>query len=341
MIKKRALAVLLAVTTLTACGAADNPESVPVSVAAVSVPQSIQSSSVSASASSAVSTQSEPSSVSPYASSIKPPISFESSVPNKPLCTACALYCTNDRELVLGENINDRIAPASLTKLLTAAVALRHVSADEVFTVGTELSFVQPESSLALIAMGQKLKLYDLITGMLLPSGNDAAYTVAVSVARKVSKSADMSDERAVEYFCGLMNDMAAELGMKDSHFADPDGWDNDAHYTTVADLVKLAEYAITVPEIREIVSTPRRTAVFETGEVADWVNGNVLIQPEWEEYYRPDAIGMKTGSTDNAGYCLIGAFVKNGKTYITVVVGSELWEDRYEKTLELIDSVH
>lgn len=341
MKKIRALSVFLSITLLTACGGNTVNEfvSVPASVT-VSVSQTTASSFVSSASSSVGSVNSTVSSVSPYASSIKPPISFESSVPNKPLCTGCAFYCVEDGELVHGENINDRIAPASLTKLLTAVVALKHASADEVFTVGTELSFVQPESSLALIAMGQKLKLYDLITGMLLPSGNDAAYTVAVSVARKASGSADMSDERAVEYFCGLMNDMARELGMYDSHFADPDGWDDDRHYTTVSDLVKLAEYALTVPEIREIVSTPRKSVTFETGEVADWVNGNVLIQPEWEEYYRPNAIGMKTGSTDNAGYCLIGAFTKTGKTYITVVVGSELWEDRYDKTLRLIDSV-
>lgn len=344
MKKIRIIAALLALSMLTACNNMTNeaPESIIVSAVSSSAVQSKLESSVQstpesseqgAGQSSFQSTSSEP--------VLRLPISSESySEEDKPLCTCCALYCVENKELIVGENINDRVAPASLTKLLTATVALKYVDPGEVFTVGTELQFVQPDSSLAMIAQGQRLKLYDLITGMLLPSGNDAAYTVAVSVARKVSGSAEMSDERAVEYFCDLMNKTARELGMNGSHFADPDGWDNDEHYTTVSDLIKLAEHALTVPEIREIVAYTRRTVEFETGEVADWVNGNVFINPRYPEYYRESAIGMKTGTTDNAGYCFIGAFVKGGKTYITVVVGSELWEDRNEKTLQLIDSV-
>ncbi len=336
MSKIKTAAVLLALSMLTACNNTTNeaPESIIVSAV---LPSSVQS----VPESSAPSVPEDPVQSSLSEPVLRLPISSESySEENKPLCTCCALYCVENKELIIGENINDRVAPASLTKLLTATVALKYVDPGEVITVGTELQFVQPDSSLAMIAQGQRLKMYDLITGMLIPSGNDAAYTVAVSTARKASGSAEMSDERAVEYFCGLMNDTARELGMSGSHFADPDGWDNDEHYTTVSDLIKLTEHALTVPEIREIVGYTRKTVEFETGEVAEWVNGNVFMNPRYEEYYREGVIGMKTGTTDNAGYCFIGAFIRGGKTYITVVVGSELWEDRNEKTLQLIDSV-
>lgn len=253
-------------------------------------------------------------------------------------CTSRALYCVDDGEMLIGENIGERIASASLTKLLTAAAALRFVSADEVFTVGTELDLVNYDSSYCLIARGHRLKLYDLISGMLLVSGNDAAYTVAVNVARRVS-GAELSDERAVEYFCGMMNDLAAELGMDGSHFTNPDGWDSAEHYTTVSDLIKLAEYALTVPEIREIASVHERYVVFESGENITWTNSNRLLDPD-DEFYRENAIGLKTGTTDKAGCCLIGAFVKDGKTYVTAVAGCGSDSERYESTLALLEKM-
>lgn len=256
-----------------------------------------------------------------------------------PYCKACALYCVEDGEVLYAENINDRIAPASLTKIITASVALRYVKADEIVTVGSELELVQPDSSLAFIAPGQRLTMYDLLTGMLLPSGNDAAYTTAAYTARRKSGSANMSDKHAVSYFCDLMNDHARELGMDNSHFVDPDGWDEDAHYTTVSDLIKAAKYALSVPEIREIVAIRKKDVVFESGERITWYNGNKLLHPE-SEFYCKNAIGMKTGFTDNAGLCLISAFEKKGKTYIIIVVGCTDDRERYRLILDLFNKI-
>lgn len=253
--------------------------------------------------------------------------------------TAYAVYCVEENRLMVGENINRRIAPASLTKLLTASVALKYWDADDVVMVGTELELVQPDSSLCWISKGQRLTMYDLLTGLLLPSGNDAAYTVAVTTARKVSGRPELPDKAAVKYFCTLMNDFAAELGMRNSHFADPDGWDDDRHYTTAYDLTKIANYALSVPEIREIVSTRKRYVVFESGESITWYNGNKLLQTG-SDYYCENAIGMKTGFTDNAGLCLIAAFEKNGKTYIITIVGCTDDKKRYDKVLELFDEI-
>lgn len=254
-------------------------------------------------------------------------------------CKACALYCVDDKKMLIGENTNAAIAPASLTKLLTAAVALRFADADEAFTVGTERELVSIESSVCLIEQGHRLKLYDLILGMLLVSGNDAAYTVAVNIARYVSGNAELTDKQAVSYFCGLMNDLAEELGMDGSHFENPDGWDNAGHYTTVSDLVKLAEYALTVPEILEIASVHERYVVFESGENITWTNSNRLLDPD-DRFYCEEAVGLKTGTTDKAGHCLIGAFAKGGKTYITVVAGCGSDDERYKRTLDLFGTV-
>lgn len=310
-------AALCLVTFLTACGNKIPAENVSAPVY-----------------SSAESSSSAPS------SSASAPQSVPVTVPEPaPDYTAYEVFCVEDNKMLVGENVNRRIAPASLTKLLTASVALKYWDADEVVTVGTELELVQPESSLCLISKGQRLTMYDLLTGLLLPSGNDAAYTVAVATARRASGK-DLSDRAAVKYFTILMNEFAAELGMRNSHFENPEGWDNDRHYTTVSDLTKIAKYALSVPEIRELVSARKRDVVFVSGETITWYNGNMLLHPE-SEYYCEDAIGMKTGFTDNAGRCLISAFERSGKTYIITIVGCVEFETRYEKTLELYEDIN
>lgn len=311
-------AALCLVTFLTACGSKIPAENVSAPVY-----------------SSAESSSSAPSSSSTPPQSTTVIVSEPEPMPDY---TAYEVYCVEDNKLLVGENVNLRIAPASLTKLLTASVALKYFDADEVVTVGTELELVQPESSLCMISKGQRLTMYDLLTGLLLPSGNDAAYTVAVTTARKVS-GRELSDRAAVKYFSILMNEFAAELGMRSSHFENPEGWDRSRHYTTVSDLTKIAKYALSVPEIRELVSTRKRDVVFVSGETITWYNGNQLLYPN-SDYYCENAIGMKTGFTDNAGRCLISAFEKSGKTYIITVVGCTEPETRYEKTLELYDDI-
>lgn len=242
-------------------------------------------------------------------------------------------YCVDSGEILYSQNADERIAPASLTKLLTASVALYYISPDEVFTVGSEQELVPAKSSVCLILPGHKLTLYDLITGMLMASGNDAAYTVAAGAARFLNPDASMTDSEAVDCFCKMMNDFAEELGMSNSHFTTPDGSDNDDQYTTVSDLLLLSEYALSVPEIREITSTYQKYVVFESGENITWTNSNKLLNPD-SRFYSEYAIGMKTGTTSRAGNCLIAAFEKDGKTYISIAADCITDSDRYKLTL-------
>lgn len=248
----------------------------------------------------------------------------------------CALlYHIDSGKLLYGEGCDERIAPASLTKLLTASVALKYIDSDRVFTVGTELELVHPNSSLCLIAGGHRLRLYDLIAGMLMVSGNDAAYTVAVSTAKEVSGDDAMTDGEAVEFFCGLMNDFAQSLGMNDSHFTSPDGFDSEEQYTTLSDLLLLAKYAWSVPEIREITSTAQRYTVFESGENITWINSNRLLNSD-DKFYCQYARGMKTGTTVKAGNCLIAVFEKDGEEYISIVAKCSNDNRRYELTMNI-----
>ncbi len=249
------------------------------------------------------------------------------------------LYRLDTMECLYEQGEDTPIYPASLTKVLTACTALRYVSPDTVYTVGTELELVQPHSSLCLIQQGHQLTLRDLLTGMLMSSGNDAAYTIAVNVAREVTAKPSMSDEEAAAYFVGLMNDYAEELGAQDSRFMNPEGWDNPEQQTTVHDLALISAHAMQYDEIREIASTPSKYVVFASGEIVTWYNTNALLHEE-HEYYLPQAVGLKTGTTDLAGMCLIAVAEVDGTEYIAISANCLTNEDRYETVLEMIDMI-
>lgn len=246
------------------------------------------------------------------------------------------LYNARNMECLYSQGTTSRIYPASLTKILTACVALKYVSPDTVFTVGTEQKLVPKGSSLCLIQQGHRLKLRDLLTGMLMRSGNDAAYTVAVNVARKVSCDANMSDSEAVTYFAQLMNNYARSLGITNSNFTNPDGWDSENQYSTVYDLALISAHAVKLDEIRNITSSQSKYVVFASGENITWKNTNLLLQAD-SKYYLPQAIGLKTGTTAKAGHCLIAVVNIDDAEYVAVVIGCKSDDARYEAVHELI----
>ena len=252
-----------------------------------------------------------------------------------PLYRSAVLYCVDDNAILYNDGAEIKTAPASMTKLLTASVMLEHMSPDDIVTVGSELSLVHPDSSLCYIEQGNRLTVRDLLTGMLLNSGNDAAYTAAVNTARAANPDKKLDDREALSIFINMMNEFAARLGMNDSHFTTPEGWDDSDQYVTGADMIKLCSYAINEPVIRKIVGTFRKNAVIESGEELTWTNTNSLLDPTGS-YYLENAIGMKTGFTDNAGYCLAAAYKKNGKTYVSVVTGCKGYDDRFEVSQKL-----
>lgn len=250
--------------------------------------------------------------------------------------TCAGLYNAKTMECLYENSVDNKIYPASLTKIVTACTALKYISPNTVFTVGTEQRLVPKGSSLCLIKPGHRLNLRDLLTGMLMCSGNDAAYTVAVNVAREVSGNTDMSDYEAVTYFTKLMNDFAVSIGAVNSNFLNPDGWDVENQYSTVYDLALISAYAIQIDEIRNIVSSQSKYVVFDSGENITWHNTNALLQPD-SKYYLPQAVGLKIGTTAKAGNCLIAVVDIDGGEYIAVVTGCKSNEERYESVHELI----
>ncbi len=252
--------------------------------------------------------------------------------PGLPAAKAYALYCVDDDKLLAQKGLDKKISIASTTKLVTVSVMLQYLNQYDYVTVGEEVWFAKPDSTLSYLQPGVQIPVYDLIAAILLPSGNDAAYTAAVNTARAASGDYYMDDDTAVEYFCGLMNDFAAEHGMTGTHFANPEGWDDSTHYSTAGDLLKAAKYVLSVPVLREVVGEYQWYY-----DAYVWTNTNLFINP-YSEFYRSDCIGIKTGTTESAGSCLVSAFNIGGKDYICIVMGCEENEDRYRLAQGLLD---
>ncbi len=248
------------------------------------------------------------------------------------------VYDSNaQRFLAINCDENARVYPASITKLFSAFVALQHLDADTVITAGDELSLIAEDSSIAYIQKGQRLTAAMLVEGMLLPSGNDAAYILAAAAAREASGKPDMPPQEAIAYFVGLMNKTAKSVGLTASHFSNPDGYHADDHYTSCHDLSIIARLALGNQTIRSYTALKQDSVKYASGETNSWHNTNYLIQPD-SPYYRSAAIGLKTGFTDEAGNCLLSAFRENGRTLIVGVFGCPEKSGRFKDTVRLYD---
>lgn len=244
---------------------------------------------------------------------------------------AVTVYDVTENKLLYSKNSANKISVASTTKLATCLTALKYVHPDEVFSVGSELSLVKSGSSLCGLntSSGHRLKLRTLIAGMLLPSGNDAAYTVAVNVARIQSGNSTMSDKDAVAYFCKLMTDYCRELGCKNTNFVNPEGWDNSMHYSTAEDMTIIAKEAVNNAIITSISCIQSQKFFFASGHNITWTNTNSLLDPS-SKYYFPYAKGLKTGTTNAAGKCLVTYAEIDEHKIIVTVYGAKTEEDRY-----------
>jgi serine-type D-Ala-D-Ala carboxypeptidase (penicillin-binding protein 5/6) len=209
----------------------------------------------------------------------------------------------------------DRRQIASTTKIMTALVTLQHADLDDVFRASSYRP--APIESQIGLKPGERMSVRDLMRGLLLPSGNDAAMALAVGVSG--SRNA----------FVRAMNTDAQQLGLRDTHFANPIGLDAPTNYSTAADLAKLAVVLRRNDFARETMD--RRRATLQTGaRERSVVNRNTLVQ----EY--PWVNGVKTGHTNSAGYLLVGSATRNGVTVVSVVMGepSEAARDADSLTL-------
>ena len=244
---------------------------------------------------------------------------------------------TNDEILYAYSREGDKLYPASTTKLFSAYVALQYLKTDDVVTVGDELDLVAEGSSLAYLKKGHKLYVTMLIEAMMLPSGNDAAVVTSVAAGRKIAGDEDLEPEKAMQAFVAEMNRMAGELGFEKTHFSNPDGMHLGSHYTCLNDMARIAKLALETPVIAYQMSKFEEDVTFLSGQTVKWKNTNPFLDPEGD-FYRGDAIGMKTGFTRQAQYCLMSAFnCGNGQKLVIGAFGSANEYDRMRDINKLV----
>lgn len=219
----------------------------------------------------------------------------------KPRVKASAVYLMDMKsgQVLLQKNATQRLPPASLTKIMTALVALEQASPQQVVSIDSR-ALVKRPPRLKLKAKEEFL-LHDLLAAMLVTSANDACQAVAFHIGGEMPSFIDM------------MNNRAKTLGLHGTHFANPCGFDAPEHYSTAVDLAKLTEEAMQTPTFAMMVRTLERDITSLNGQhLIHLSSTNQLLLD-------PDVTGVKTGFTSKAGRCLIASMYKNGHHLLLV----------------------
>ena len=214
-------------------------------------------------------------------------------------------------------NANDRRSMASVTKVMTAIIVLENASLDDIVEVPAFAT--KARGSVAGLVAGDRMTVNDLLVAMLVRSGNDAALTLAAHVGGG-----------SIDAFVAEMNAKARELGMNDTRFANPNGLDDEQHFSTANDLLTLIKASRDYPDIGRIASIKLvKTAADSTGQSKHLKNTNRLLGAY------PGVIGLKTGDTPWADKVLLGVAERGPRTLMTVVMGSQ---DHFADTRELLE---
>ena len=211
---------------------------------------------------------------------------------------------------IYSQNQNERLPMASTTKIMTALLLCENADLEQTITVTKQMVTVEG-SSMGLLA-GDTVSYHDLLYGLLLASGNDAANTVAISLCGSVTAFADK------------MNEKAQQLGLKDTHFVTPSGLDAEGHYTTAYDLACLAAYALQNEDFLAACSSQNATLNYGNPPYKRTIKNHNKLLGSYD-----GVIGVKTGFTKKSGRCLVSAAHRDGKTVVAVTLNDPNdWQD-------------
>lgn len=231
-------------------------------------------------------------------------------------------------KVIYEKDADKKIYPASTTKIMTALLALENIPDLDAPQVELKLYIQNALSgtgaSLAGILRGESFSPRELLYASMLPSGNEAAMMLG-----------DYVGDGSLDYFAEMMNERAAKLGAVNTHFVNASGMHDDDHYTTAYDMYLITKAALENETFRQIVSTRYYYAgEDQNGNPLHWNTTNFLISPG-STYYYPYATGVKTGTTDEAGRCLVSTAEKNGYHYLMVMMGAPQYDSNGEKLEE------
>lgn len=237
------------------------------------------------------------------------------SEPYEAAAKAAILLDMNTGRTVYEKNIDEKIYPASLTKIMTCLLALENGNLSDIVTIGEgAFNGLDGNSSTAGLQAGEQLSLNDLLYCLMLSSGNEAANAIAEHIAGSTTD------------FVRMMNERAYELGCTGTHFANAHGLHDEEHYTTVRDLVTITRAALKSENFKTITNTPSYTLpATNLSAERDLTTTNQLIDPSTgNSFYYRRAIGIKTGYTTPAGRCVISCAKGDGMYFLAVICGAE-----------------
>lgn len=246
-------------------------------------------------------------------------ITVSNNIDSEPVISSriAVVYDRKSKKILWGKNENKKTAMASTTKIMTCIVVLENANLSDEVTISAKAAGTG--GSRLNLKKNDKITVLDLLYGLMLRSGNDAAVALAEHVGGDVNG------------FIELMNQKAQELKLQNTHFVTPHGLDDPEHYTTALELAKIADYAMENEAFAKIVNTKNYTisvnnnarTINNTNELLGYLNG---------------VNGVKTGFTNNAGRCLVTSINRNGFQLITVVLGADTKKIRTADSIKLIE---
>lgn len=247
---------------------------------------------------------------------------------------AAVLFDLNNTEVIYSKNAHERLHPASLTKIMTALVALKNGSLDQVLTASDSVTISESGAQLCGLKSGDTMTLDQALHILLLYSANDVAILIAENIGG------------TTEHFIEMMNEEAARLGATNTHFLNPHGLTEEGHYTTAYDLYLIFNEAIQYEKFTEIIQmTGYQTSYYDRNGKAKEVNfntSNLFLRGDYNAPEKVTVIGGKTGTTNAAKNCLILlSRDQNGAPYISVILRSEAREILYSEMIDLLDQIN
>lgn len=245
----------------------------------------------------------------------------------KPRATSAIVIDANSGDAIYAQDAEKKLPTAGTSNIMTAIIALENAALGDSFTVTEEalanVKYDQPQLG---IKVGESYTLEQLLYAILLNSDNDAANAIAIGVSG------------TIDAFVGKMNEKAEELGLSNTHFANPTGFPDGEHYMSAADLAALSRYAMQNTEFKNIVKTPKYDMQTPHGTQTLLSTNHLVSRYKYPYHYYTGAIGVKSGNSTDAGYCLVSAAEKNNLNIISVVMGCDN-QDAKDSAYSFVDT--
>ena len=248
--------------------------------------------------------------------------------------SGAGLFDLNSKETLYAKNVHEKLYPASLTKVMTALVALKHGTSDMMLTASANVTNLESGAQVCGLKEGDQMTLAQALHVLLINSANDAAIMIAEGIGG------------SVEGFAELMNEEAMAIGATNTHFVNPHGLSDDNHYTTVYDMYLIMNEALNYDMFNEIIRMSSYDTIYYTknGESKEISvkNTNYYLAGEAEAPGGVTVLGGKTGTTNAAGHCLILLSKDTSNNpYISIILRAESRDDLYTQMTELLGEIN